>query len=668
MLNINKKNFLSRYIFLIIFIILILSFYIFRLVDWQIINGQKYLEMANRSNIFITKTDALRGEILDINGVAFSENATGYNIVFDRFALDEDKENDIIISLLKILKEKNTPWVDKLPIIVAKDGSYQFMEDKEKEITTLKGRNGLNLNSYASANDCMSKLCREYNCENYEKNLRRDIASVKYGMLSSGYYKAINTSYVFAEDISQELVSIVCERYQDTAGVRIALSSKRKISNADVAPHIVGVTGRITEEQYEALKEKGYTIEDTVGKSGIELAMEEYLRGESGEKKIELSRDGSVKDVLQSKNANPGKTIFLTLDSRIQNVANKSLEKYVNAARSGARDCKSGAAVLLDVRDFSVIAAATYPTYDLDRYLNDKEYNNSITKDSSVPLFNRALIGSFPPGSTFKPLVAIGAFEEKVSKPTDRITCTGRYFYPGSDFSNKCLGHHGAADFKYALTKSCNVYFSELGRRLGINSMNLYCKKFGLGVKTGLEIPETAGVIAGPEHSRSLGMVWSDKVTIKAAIGQSDHLFSPVQLATFAATIANDGNRYRTHLISKITDYNRQNIIKENSKDNPEIIERSGVSLETFAAVKEAMRQVVTSGTATVFSDYGVHVAAKTGTAQNSGSDHTLFICFAPYENPQVALAVVIAHGAKGFASKGVARDILDAYFYGKQS
>ena len=231
------------------------------------------------------KTDALRGEILDVNGVPFAENATGYNLVFDRFSLDEDKENEIIIDLFKVLKEKNAPWVDNLPIVLGKDGNYQFVEGKDKEIKELKGKSRLNLNNYATANDCMNKLCKEYNCENYEPALRRDLASVKYGMLASGFYNSFNTSYVFAEDISPELVSIICERYQDLKGMRIALSSKRKISNADIAPHIVGVSGKMSEEQFETFKDKGYTIEDIVGKSGIELAMEEYLRGECGEKK-----------------------------------------------------------------------------------------------------------------------------------------------------------------------------------------------------------------------------------------------------------------------------------------------------------------------------------------------------------------------------------------------
>ncbi|MDQ5983349.1 MAG: Peptidoglycan D,D-transpeptidase MrdA [Eubacteriales bacterium SKADARSKE-1] len=646
----------------------ILSLYIIRLVDWQIINGQKYLEVANKSNIFVTRTDALRGEILDTNGTAFAETETGYRIVFDRFALD--KENEVIVNLINLMKLKKEPWIDELPISVNKNGTFDFIEGKDKEISDLKSKNRLNLNSYATANDCMDKLAQKFNCSQYEPNLRRDLTSVKYNMLANGYYQAINTSYVFAEGISQELVSIICEKYQDTPGVRINLSSKRKISNPDLAPHLIGVTGQMSSEQFDEFKEKGYSIEDIVGKSGIELAMEDYLRGEAGEKKIEISREGNVLNVLQSKNAQPGKTIFLTINSKIQKAANESLGKYIKSIKSSAGssgkgyDCKAGAAVLLNIKDFSVLAAATYPGYDLTRYVNDKSYYNEVTKDSCVPLFNRALNGSFAPGSVFKPLVACGAFEENVATPKDRVTCHGIYHYPGSDFTTKCLGIHGAADFKYALAKSCNVYFSEMGRRLGINNMNIYCKRFGLGVKTGIEVPETSGVIAGPEHSRSLGMAWSDKVTIKAAIGQSDNLFSPVQLATYVATIANGGNRYKTHFVRKITDYRRENTIMENDPEKPELLETSGISTQNLNIVKEGMRQVVLDGTASVFNSYGINIAAKTGTAQNSGSDHTLFIFFAPYENPEIAGAVILEHGAIGLASKGVAKDILDAYFY----
>ncbi len=225
---------------------------------------------------------------------------------------------------------------------------------------------------------------------------------------------------------------------------------------------------------------------------------------------------------------------------------------------------------------------------------------------------------------------------------------------------------HGNADLLYAMAKSCNVFFSEAGRRLGIEKMDLYAKQFGLGVKTGIELTESAGVLAGPEHSKAVGSRWSNLVTIKAAIGQADNQFTPLQLATYVGTIASGGNRYRPHLVRKVTDYLRENVIMENSPEHPELVDTAGISEENLNIVKSAMRQVVLSGTATNFSGYVVPIAAKTGTAQNSGSDHTTFICFAPYENPEIAVAVVVEHGAKGMVSKIVAKDIMDVYFSNK--
>ena len=653
----------SRYILCGVLIVSIFSCYVARLVDWQIVNGEAYRERANRSSIYKNKTDALRGEILDVNGVGFVENLTGYKIFLDRFALPAEKENQTILDLIALLKLKNESFIHVLPIKLTSAGQFEFEEEKEKEIRELKGKNRLNLNSYSTANECMEKLAKKYNCENFEPKIKRDLVSVKYNMDVNGYYDSMASSYVFADDISPELLMIVSEKFQDNQGVRIGLSAKRKPVNSDLAPHIIGSVGKISEEQYETLKDKGYTLADIVGKSGIESAMEEYLRGVAGEKKVEVAKDGSVLHTPNAKEAKPGNTIYLTIDSRLQKAANESLEKAVRS--SGQHDCVAGGVVALSVKDFSVLAAATYPSYDLAK-LSEPGYYSQLANDKANPLFNRAFQGAFAPGSIFKPLVACGALEEGVLTPEDKVRCVGIYHYPGHNFTTKCLGVHGNADLNYAMAKSCNVYFSEVGRRLGIENMNLYSKRFGLGVKTGIELTETAGVLAGPEYSKSIGSRWSNLVTIKAAIGQSDNQFSPLQLATYVATIASGGNRYRTHLIRKITDYRRENIIMENNPEAPELIETSGVSQEHLNMIKNAMRQVVLSGTATNFNDYIVPIAAKTGTAQNSGSDHTTFICFAPYENPEIAIGVVIEHGVKGMISKIVAKDIMDVYFSAK--
>lgn len=657
--KIKIKGYL-RYIFCSVLIIAIFSAYIARLVDWQIVNGEEYRERANRSSIYKNKTDALRGEILDVNGVGLVENVTGYKIVFDRFSLDEEKENQVILELIDLLNLKKEPFIDELPIKLSKNGGYEFIEGKEKEIKELKGKNRLNLNPYSTANECMDKLVTKYKCENYDAEKKRNIASVKYNMDINGYYDSMASSYTFASEISPELLIIISEKFQDTPGVRIGLSSKRQPVNSDLAPHIVGTVGKMSEEQYEKLKDKGYSIEDIVGKSGIESAFEENLRGIAGEKKVEVAKDGSIINTPNAKEAKPGNTIFLTIDSRLQRAANESLEKAIKS--SGQHDCVAGGVVALSVKDFSILAAATYPNYDLAK-LSEPGYYGELAKNKANPLYNRAFQGAFAPGSVFKPLVASGALEEGVLTTQDKIRCTGLYQYPGHDFTTKCLGVHGNADLNYAMAKSCNVFFSEVGRRLGIDNMNLYAKRFGLGVKTGIELNETAGTLAGPEYSKSIGARWSNLVTIKAAIGQSDNQFSPLQLATYVGTIASGGNRYRPHLIRKITDYRRQNIIMENNPDNPELVETSGVSEDNLNIIKAAMRQVVLAGTATNFSSYGVTVAAKTGTAQNSGSDHTTFICFAPYENPEIAIGVVVEHGAKGMVSKAVAKGIMDVYF-----
>ena len=653
----------SRYVFCIVLIVFIFSCYVVRLVDWQIVNGEVYRERANRSSIYRNKTDALRGEILDVNGVGFVENLTGYKILIDRFALPAEKENQTILDLIALLKLKNEPFIDELPIKLIPGGQFEFVEGKEKEIKELKGKNRLNLNSYSTASECMEKLAKKYNCENFEPKIKRDIVSVKYNMDVNGYYDSMASSYIFADDISSELLMIVSEKFQDNQGVRIGLSAKRQPVNSDLAPHIIGSVGKISEEQYETFKDKGYSLADVVGKSGIESVMEEYLHGVAGEKKVEVAKDGSVLHTPNAKEAKPGNTIYLTIDSRLQKAANESLARAVRS--SGQYDCVAGGVVALSVKDFSVLAAATYPSYDLAK-LSEPGYYSQLVNDKTNPLFNRAFQGAFAPGSIFKPLVACGALEEGVLTPEDKVKCVGIYHYPGHNFTTKCLGVHGNADLNYAMAKSCNVYFSEVGRRLGIENMNLYSKKFGLGVKTGIELTETAGVLAGPEYSKSIGSKWSNLVTIKAAIGQSDNQFSPLQLATYVATIASGGNRYRTHLIRKITDYRRENIIMENNPDTPELIDTSGVSQEHLNMVKNAMRQVVLSGTATNFNNYIVPIAAKTGTAQNSGSDHTTFICFAPYENPEIAIGVVIEHGVKGMVSKIVAKDIMDAYFGAK--
>lgn len=656
MSKINPKNInMKRYVILLGSAAVVCGVFVTRLVDWQIINTEEYKVRANSSNIYFVKTDPVRGEILDRDGVGLAVNDMGYKIVLDRLLIEKGTENDLILKVVRLLEALDNEWIDILPIGIDKNGFY-FTQGHESQILSLKKT--LNLGENASAEECIKKMCERYKIGDYSDADRRVVCSVKYNMEKSGGYYLKSMPYILCDSVSKDAVIIISERFKDLKGVRIQTSLIRKYINGEVAPHIVGYTGFMSGEEYEKRKDS-YPMDALIGKTGIEAVFEDELRGFGGKRMMQMSREGGVINVSEKEPAKSGNTVFLTLSSKLQEVANKSLKENVEKAHLGASDCVSGATVVLNVKDFSVLAASTYPGYDLTRFMEDKSYYSELANDKAVPLLNRAFLGAYAPGSIYKPLVACAALDSGKITPDDTITCSGSFNYY-SGYRLRCMGVHGAANLKLALSKSCNVYFAELGRRLGADLLKEYANKFGIGVKTGIEVGESSGIVAGPEHSKAVGAHWYESGSSQAAIGQSDNMITPVQLATYVATIANNGVRYKTHLVNKITDYSRNKLIREIA---PEVIENLNISEENLKAVQSSMREVALSGTARDFASYPIPIAAKTGTAQNSGSDHTTFICYAPYDDPQIAISVVIAHGKTGMASKNVARDIMNSYF-----
>ncbi|MDP4119446.1 MAG: penicillin-binding transpeptidase domain-containing protein [Bacillota bacterium] len=666
-----------RTVICLVLIMAIFTTFTARLYDWQITQSSKYRSVAEASTGYTVKTDATRGEILDRNGASLAVNVTGYKIVLNKLYLESGIENQVIARLIDLLETRNEKWVDNLPIKLDSNGHFSFISNKKDEIATLEGKDMLNMNSYSTADQCMDKLIARYGVKEFnDKKKNRDIASVRYNMELSGYNN--ETPYTFATGISQDMVAIVSENCQAIPGVEVQTSMIRTDENGSLAPNIIGTTGSISADEYAQLSSKGYGLNDTVGKSGIEAAFESYLRGTPGSEIVERTPGGSVINTSSIQNAKPGDTVYLTLDSKLQEVANKALKTNIEKARAAGsaacaatggkhlgEDCHAGAVVMLNVKDFSVLAAASYPSYDLQKYTSDDQYCEAINNDKTAPLFDRAFIGSFAPGSVFKPMVALAALQEHVITPNTTYDCEGVYKYPtNSSFKVYCWDHsgHGYLDLYGAIAQSCDVYFANVGMRLGISSMYQYAERFGLGEKTGVEIPESVGTLAGRDSQN-----WQGGNVISAAIGQSDNAFTPAQLATYVATIANNGIRLKTHLVSKITDYTRKKTIVYNDPNKPEIIGTTGISSSNLKAVQDAMREDVTSekGTAySAFGNYGIAIASKTGTAENdSGSDHTTFICYAPYDHPQVAIAVVLEHGAKGTYSMGVAKALLDEYF-----
>lgn len=678
-MNRLKENF--RYIFCGFIIFAIMAVYSLRLINWQIVNGASFLETAEKTSSAKVPMDAARGEILDANGVGLAVNKTGYAIVFDKAYMPTDTANKTIAQLISLLNQRGEKWTDILPVALNKSGKYEFIKGAEKEAATLKSKDFLNMNPYATADECMAELIKKYDVKGYSATETRAIVSVRYNMTKSGY--GLSAPYTFAPDVSKDTVSIVSENSARLPGATAKVTTVRQYPTGSLLPHIVGSVGAISQEEYNELKSKGYAFNDRLGKSGIEQAFESTLRGTAGEKAVETTTTGALAAETITKMPVSGDTVYLTINSNLQKVVNASLAKniqdtqaygrelsamnYKGSSSKHGEDCVAGGAVVLRVKDFAVLAASTFPTYDISKYLTEPNYYSTLVQDKTKPLINRAFNGVFTPGSAFKPSVALAALQEGAITNSTVITCNHtytRFVAQDPTFHPTCLGTHGPITLNTALAKSCNIFFYETAWRTGIENMNLYAKRLGLGVKTGIELSESAGILAGKAERNASGGSWTYGDTVLSGIGQNDNQFTPLQLATYAATIANNGIRLKPHLVDKITDYSRGKVISQSGATE---VDNIGVSPQNLKYVQQGMRSVVTSGTAaSVFANYGMAVAAKTGTAQGPGSDNVVFIGYAPYQNPEIAIAVVLEHGATSKYSNTVAKDIFDGYFFGK--
>lgn len=677
----KKKGGGGRLILLGFFPLVILAVYIFRLYDWQILNGQSWLTTADHSTQTVVPMKAARGEILDSEGNPLAVNKTGYAVVFNWMYMKQETneatirtENETIIRLIRLLDEKKVEWVDTLPILLTAEGKYEFKKDADREISVLKGKDYADVNSYASAEICMENLMEKYGVKGYSPEESRDIVSVRYNMVKEQF--STSSPYTFAEDIPLNLVGIISENTQRLPGVTVEVTTTREYYDTALIPQIVGQMGKINSmEEYEKLKDQGYSYDDMLGRGGIEGAFEELLRGKTGEKLVETTSAGQLAGETVIKAPEAGNTIYLTIDSDLQRVANASLAKNIKGARehgealceqkyrgsdSGwGEDCFAGGAVVLDVRTGAVLAAGSSPGYDSERARQDASYYKAISEEKGKPLVNKAFSGVFTPGSCFKPVVACAALEEGAINNTETIFCGGKYTRFENDNYHTCMGVHRSISLRTAIAKSCNVYFYETGFRLGISALDLYCKRFGLGVATGVETGESIGTLAGPETKNG---TWRDGDTLNASIGQSDHMFTPLQLATAVATIANNGTRLKTTVVKRVTDYTRTEVIRE---IKPTVADTANVSQENINFVKSGMEAVVTEGSAqSSLGDYPIKIAGKTGTAQTSGSDNVVFVGYAPADNPQIAIAVVLDHGSTSSYCQNVVRDLLDAYFF----
>lgn len=659
----------ARRIAAICVILFFFVFFAFDLVKLQIVDGEEYDAASSSVSEKTAPISAARGEIVDTDGNPLVYNDQGYSLIFDYAyfpsAKEQAKRNEIILSLISLFEANSLEWLDKLPLVFDASGTIQFKEDSESLIKEMKSEDMLHLNEYATAQDCFDALIERYDLQEFSSSDARKIASVCYEM--KRIYFSVGNPYTFALDVPEEIISKIKENSHFYQGVDVQVVPVRKYTDGDLAPHILGRIGAIDAEEYAEKKSEGYKITDYIGKNGIESAMEEYLRGIDGLATVYTDDEGNSTTHVTTEPQH-GNTVVLTIHSGMQEAVTKALEQalFDYAGTKGNMVENAGAAVVLDCRNAAVLASASYPTYDISTY---SENAAALNTAAGSPLWNRALLSTYATGSTMKPSVAIAALEEGIIEKDTTVYCSGMFTYLGQQF--KCEQAHDTRflDVINAIDESCNTFFYEVGNMLGIEKMNEYRILFGLGSKTGCELGEASGVLDSPEYRNSINQEWLPGYTVQSAIGQAGNLFTPIQLANYAATIANGGTRYKTHFVKSIKSHDYSQTIYETQ---PEIVCETGVSKETLDIVRQGMLQVGTTGyCSSYFKDLPVQVAAKTGTSQEIRNidgvsvkiNNGFLIAFAPYENPEIAIAVVGEGMTSGVFVAPVVAAAVEYYF-----
>ncbi len=626
-------------------VILVISMLIFSFRTYHLNINSKEFDTRNdgATQVLRSVIKAPRGEILDRYGRQIAVNRDGYNIVFNK-AYVKDNLNDVILTLVNLLEQSETPYNDELPI--SKTAPYTFTEDGDKDQLIKK----LKLAHYATPKNCIDEMVEKYELKGYKGEDLRKIMGIRYSMDAKDF--SVSYPFTFAEDIPTELMLKISESSFLLSGVTVEVVPFREYVDTSLAVNLIGSVGPIFKEDWEEYRKKGYSYNDKVGKSGIEAWGEEYLRGTDGEMTYRLDNDGNIISKEVTVEPKAGKTIMLALDKDMQRIAQNSLAATVTDLQSKGGTARAGAAVVVDIASGDVLTSANYPTYDSATL---GENYNSLAQNPDKPLTDRAFQGVYPIGSTIKPIVALAAMDNGLYTTDENIFCRQKYTF-FSDYQPSCMHFHGSIGLTTALSKSCNYFFFELGRRVGALTLTDYYKQFGLGVRTGVEVDDASGIILEPKSNG----VGGD--TLQISIGQLN-AFTPLQVANYTATLANGGTHYKAGLVEKIVSYDMSETYKE---FKPEIKNSVKISEKSLSAVKEGMLSVTEDGTGrTTLGDYPIKVGGKTGTSQViNKADHSIFVAFAPFDNPEIAIAVVLEHGASGFAAGTVVRNILDAYFF----
>ncbi|MBO4979064.1 MAG: hypothetical protein J6D16_01510 [Clostridia bacterium] len=669
----KKTNLYARYLVLLgVFASMCLVFVI-RLASFQFFgsNEEKYREYDVKNFTYTVTVPALRGDICDRDGKIITTTKQAYALAFDYWSMPVDKEeaNRSILVALEALRETNAmgnrtedyfPFEGIYPNLRWKDGATQEGSALYARLQRVIARR--NLKEDMTDDELIAWYAKKFGMLDsegkplYTNEEMTELLRVRYNMDAVDFGTFVQ--YHLADNVSIETVSYVKEK--NALGMVFPRSTERQYNYPGYLSHILGSTGSITADTLEYYTELGYPADAIVGTSGIEKLFEEYLHGVDGEMTVVEDKNGYIIDTYISKEPIPGKDVWLSIDIDLQVAAEDSLKEYVD--RYSENESAGGAFVAIDPKTNGVLVMASYPTYDLTTF---SQNYNSLLSDPAIPLLNRALNGVYTPGSTFKLGTAAAALEEEKITTSSQVNCVG--FYRLGNYQMKCWVHpdsHGYQDVVHAIANSCNVFFAEMGDRLGIDVMNKYGRAFGLGSATGIELSESLGNLAG-EASRleNGGGAWYPADTVMAAIGQSDNAFTPLQICNYVTTLMRGGTRYEVHILDSVREFYTDEVLLSKT---PSVLSEIDLSQHTVSTVMEGMKSMVSSSaTATyLFRNVPVTVGGKTGTAQvGTDNDNGLFVCTAPYNAPEIVSACVIEGSNTGRYSEGVAAAVLEEYY-----
>lgn len=671
----KKPNYKFRYNITITAIYVIGIILLAQLFNLQIIHGAEYRETSNTRLTRESTLIAARGSITDRNGTEIVGTTISFSLEIYKTKIDNNRLNETLLKTAMVLEQNNSTYIDDFPIAI---NPFRFTYEDENKQKKWKTSNKLDEN--LSAEEAFYQFKEKYKIQNDSVEETRKILAIRYHIASEGY--SATKSVTIANNISLESFNIFNEQKDSFPGINTVTQPIRSYPKGTLASHIVGYTQRIGDKQYEEEKNNGYTMNDFYGQSGIEAVAEKYLKGTDGIKQIDMAVDGTVTAEYTQQEAIGGADIILTIDANLQAVTEQALKNNVEKIRNGGfkdqSDATGGAMIVMDVKTGEVLAMASYPDYDPSKFTFGIDSETWQIYNNQKHMRNKAVQDIYPPGSIFKMVTAIAGLETGVIDSATKINDTGRYTYY-KDYQPACWNTrgHGWLNVSSAIQHSCNYFFYETGRRMGIDNLAKYTKHFGLAKKTGIEIPAEA---TGKLNERVEGEVWNPGYTIASAIGQRDNQFTPIQMAKYASMLANGGNVVEPTIIKAIKKVDGTEIAKEEYENY--FNERLGITKEeddgitlnpqNLKTVLEGMRSVTSErgGTAySYFKDFNIEVGGKTGSAQAgdignvNSKTHAWFIGFAPFDNPEIAVVILVENGGHGAYTAEAARDVMAQYF-----